>query len=238
MMTRRQAIKTAVVATAACAAGVSAAETSTQAVAGKGFVLPPLPYAYDALEPHIDTLTMQLHHDKHHATYVDNLNKAVASHPELAGKSVEELLRSLASLPENIRTAVRNHGGGHANHSFFWQVMAKGSRPHAMGAMNIALEKKWGTFVGFQSAFSNAALSVFGSGWAWLTIDPSKELRIETTPNQDSPLSEGRTPLVGIDVWEHAYYLKYQNRRPQYIQQFYQVLNWEWVEAQFHRLSA
>lgn len=236
-MTRRQAIQTAVAASALYATGVSAAEPAVQVAPGP-FKLPPLPYAYDALEPHLDTVTMQLHHDKHHAAYVDGLNQAVAGHPDLAGKPVEDLLRNLNSLPANIRPAVRNFGGGHANHSLYWLELSKDAIKHPTGEMNMALEKKFGTYAQFQQAFSAAAMSVFGSGWAWLTLDASKQLRVETTPNQDSPLSQGRTPVMCIDVWEHAYYLKYQNRRPQYIQHFYQVLNWAWVGDHYHKLMA
>lgn len=201
------------------------------------FRLPDLPYPYDALEPHIDTLTMQIHHTKHHAAYVSNLNAAVASYPDLQKKSIEEILRDLQAVPEAIRTAVRNHGGGHANHAFFWQIMSpKGARA-PRGELAKAIEKRFASFANFQEEFTRAALGRFGSGWAWLTVDRNKNLTVESTPNQDTPLSEGRTPILGIDVWEHAYYLKYQNRRADYVAAFYNVIDWDRVSELYRKAA-
>src|SRR5262245_29694596 len=196
------------------------------------FVLPPLGYGYDALEPHIDAQTMQIHHDKHHAAYVANLNKAVAAQPELGKKSVEELLRDLSAVPEAVRTAVKNQGGGHANHTLLWTSMRKGGATGPSGALAEAINKAFGGFPAFQEKLTAAAASVFGSGWAWLTVQGA-QIAIETTPNQDSPISTGRTPLLGIDVWEHAYYLKYQNRRAEYLAAFLQVVDWDAVSARY-----
>ncbi|MGA9071493.1 MAG: superoxide dismutase [Terracidiphilus sp.] len=196
------------------------------------FTLPPLPYAYDALEPYIDAETMHLHHDKHHQSYVNNLNAAVAAHPELAGKSVEELVAKLNSWPEAARAAVRNQGGGHANHSFWWPTLGKGgSAP--IGELAKAIDAKFGSLSGFQEKLTAAALSVFGSGWAWLVKLPDGTVAIETTPNQDSPLTAGHKPVLTVDVWEHAYYLKYQNRRAEYVKAYFQALNWDYVSGQF-----
>jgi Fe-Mn family superoxide dismutase len=180
--------------------------------------LPELSYAYDALEPYFDKQTMEIHHTKHHQTYVDKLNAALEGHEDLQNKGVEDLLRDLESVPDNIRTAVRNHGGGHFNHSFFWPMLRK--------------ETSLGSFETFKDKFSNAAALLFGSGWAWL-VSSNNELQIMTTPNQDNPLSQGKTPILGIDVWEHAYYLKYQNRRPEYIDAFFNVINWGKVNEYF-----
>jgi superoxide dismutase, Fe-Mn family len=198
------------------------------------FSLPPLPYSSDALEPHIDKLTMEIHHDKHHGTYVNNLNKALESAPQLAGKSLEELLaNNCAIVPENIRTAVRNNGGGHSNHSMFWLVLGphKGGQPH--GKLAEAIKSTLGGFDQFKEKFTAAATGRFGSGWAWLAKDHSGKLEIISTANQDSPLMEGKYPVVGLDVWEHAYYLKYQNRRPEYINAWWNVVNWDEVEKRF-----
>ena len=197
------------------------------------FTLPPLPYAYDALEPYIDAETMHLHHDKHHAAYVNNLNLAVASHPELASKTPEQLVANLNSVPEAVRTAVRNQGGGDANHTFWWPTLSKsgGTAPKAELAKDI--DARFGSLSAFQTQFSKAGAGIFGSGWAWLTRDASGTLAIETTPNQDSPLALGHTPILGIDVWEHAYYLKYQNRRPEYIAAFMKVLNWDSISSNY-----
>ena len=191
------------------------------------FTLPPLSYAYDALEPFIDAKTMEIHHDKHHQAYVTNLNKAIAAHPELGGQSVEALVKNLATVPEDIRTAVRNNGGGHANHSLFWTTLGKNNGASPAGDLGKALHQKFGDYAAFQTQFTKAALGVFGSGWAWLSLDANKQLLIEPTPNQDSVLTAGHHPLVGIDVWEHAYYLKYQNKRADYIAAFYSVINWD-----------
>ncbi len=196
------------------------------------FTLPALPYAYDALEPSFDATTMHLHHDKHHQTYVNNLNVAVAAHPELAGKTVEELVSNVNSLPEAVRTVVRNSGGGHANHSFWWPTLGKGGAAPT-GELAKAIDAKFGSLSTFQDKLTAAALGVFGSGWAWLVRLPDGTLAIETTPNQDSPLTVGHKPVLTVDVWEHAYYLKYQNRRVEYVKAYFQVLNWDYVSGQF-----
>jgi len=193
------------------------------------FTLPPLPYSEDALEPSIDARTMSIHHDKHHAGYTNNLNNALEGHPDLAGKSVEELLGSLEDLPEAIRTAVRNNGGGYANHSLFWTIMAPGAGGAPTGDLANAIDKTFGSFDSFKQAFSKAAATRFGSGWAWLYVDASGQLAITSTANQDTPLMEGGTPILGLDVWEHAYYLNYQNRRPDYISAWWNVVNWNAV---------
>jgi Fe-Mn family superoxide dismutase len=192
------------------------------------FKLPPLPYAYDALEPHIDARTMEIHHTKHHQAYIDNANAALEKHPELASKSVEDLLGNLNAVPEDIRTVIRNHGGGHANHSLFWTVLkAGGGKPSADVAA--AIDKSFGSFDAFKTQFETAAKSRFGSGWAWLSVKKDGSLSVTSTPNQDSPISEGLTPILGLDVWEHAYYLKYQNKRPDYVAAFWNVVNWDEV---------
>ncbi len=200
------------------------------------FTLPPLPYAFDALEPHIDAQTMQIHHGRHHASYVNNLNNAVAKFPELAKRPVEELMRNLSQVPEEIRTAVRNNGGGHANHTLFWQIMSKGGPRKPVGELAKAIDQRFGSLTAFQDQLNRAAAGVFGSGWAWLTLDHGRQLSIVATPNQDTPLSAGHTPLVGIDVWEHAYYLKYQNRRADYVAAFHNVINWDAVSEQYSKL--
>jgi Fe-Mn family superoxide dismutase len=246
MMTRRQAVKQVGLMSAACAAAANLSRLCAQpapppappAPAPSGpFKLPPLPYAADALEPHLDARTMEIHHDRHHAAYVQNLNRAVAEFPDLGGKPIEDLVRDLAAVPEKVRTAVRNHGGGHANHALFWQLLKKNNGAGPSGGLAQAIEARFGGFSTFQQEFSKAALGVFGSGWAWLTLE-GKALRIETTPNQDSPLSQGRLPLLGIDVWEHAYYLKYQNRRADYVAAFYNVINWDFVAERFQKAAA
>ena len=193
------------------------------------YELPPLPYPYNALEPYIDEQTMRIHHDKHHGTYVTNVNNALANQPDLAALPVEQLIQNLSRVPEDIRTTVRNNGGGHANHSLFWQIMAPNAGGQPSGALAEAINQTFGSFDAFKDQFSKAATGRFGSGWAWLTMDGSGALRIESTPNQDSPLMEGRTPILGLDVWEHAYYLKYQNRRPEYIAAWWNVVNWSQV---------
>ncbi|MCC7497308.1 MAG: superoxide dismutase [Bryobacterales bacterium] len=199
------------------------------------FSVPPLPYAFDALEPHIDKQTMELHHGKHHQAYVNNLNKALESAPNLAAKSLEELLANHCALvPEAIRTAVRNNGGGHANHSLFWTVMAPGGGGEPVGNVAQAINHAFGGFAQFKEKFSNAASTRFGSGWAWLAKDSSGTLEVFSTANQDSPVMEAKTPVLGLDVWEHAYYLKYQNRRPDYIGAFWRVINWQEVERRFN----
>ncbi|MCY8725402.1 superoxide dismutase SodA [Bacillus inaquosorum] len=192
------------------------------------YELPELPYAYDALEPHIDKETMTIHHTKHHNTYVTNLNKAVEGNTALANKSVEELVADLNSVPENIRTAVRNNGGGHVNHKLFWTLLSPNGGGEPTGALAEEINSVFGSFDKFKEQFAAAAAGRFGSGWAWLVVNNGK-LEITSTPNQDSPLSEGKTPILGLDVWEHAYYLNYQNRRPDYISAFWNVVNWDEV---------
>ncbi|MGK0604378.1 superoxide dismutase [Enterococcus gilvus] len=190
------------------------------------YTLPDLPYGYDALEPYIDVETMHLHHDKHHNTYVTNLNAAIEKYPELAEQSIEELVSNLNELPEDIRTAVRNNGGGHANHSFFWKIMAPNAGGEPTGAIKEAIDDAFGSFEKMKEEFKTAATGRFGSGWAWLVMANGK-LEITSTPNQDSPLTDGKTPIIGLDVWEHAYYLKYKNVRPDYIAAFWDVVNWD-----------
>ncbi len=197
------------------------------------YEVPPLPYDYNALEPHIDEQTMRIHHDKHHQAYVTNVNNALANHPDLAALSVEDLIGDLNRVPDDIRTAVRNNGGGHANHTFFWQIMAPNAGGQPTGALADAINQSFGGFDAFKEQFTKAATTRFGSGWAWLTIDGSGKLQVESTPNQDSPLMEGRTPLLGLDVWEHSYYLKYQNRRPDYIAAWWNVVNWPEVARRY-----
>jgi Fe-Mn family superoxide dismutase len=197
------------------------------------FVLPPLLYSADALEPHLDAATMSLHHDKHHAAYVANLNKAVAGKPDLEKSSVEDLLRRLEQLPADVRTAIRNHGGGHANHSLLWTGLSPSGMREPVGELGPAIDSAFGSFPAFQDKFNTTALGVFGSGWAWLALDAGKHLVIETTPNQDSPLSAGRVPLLGIDVWEHAYYLKFQNRRSEYIGEYAKVVDWDAISGRY-----
>jgi Fe-Mn family superoxide dismutase len=187
--------------------------------------LPPLPYATDALEPHIDKQTMEIHHGKHHAAYVNNLNAALEKHPELQSKSIDELLRGINTVPEDIRTAVRNNGGGHLNHTMFWQIMGPNAGGAPTGAIADAISSSFGSFDAFKEQFSKAGVGRFGSGWAWVIASGGK-LTIESTPNQDSPIMEGKAAVFGIDVWEHAYYLKYQNRRPDYISAWFNVVNW------------
>ena len=195
------------------------------------FELPPLKYAFNALEPVIDAMTMEIHHDKHHGAYVANLNKALESAPELEGKSVEWILRNINQAPEGIRTAVRNNGGGHANHTLFWDWIAPGGSKSPSGKLADEINSTFGSFDSFVEKFSAAAATRFGSGWAWLVVDGNKKLQVLSTANQDSPLMDGQTPVLGLDVWEHAYYLKYQNRRPEYIKNFWSVLNWDFVNS-------
>lgn len=197
------------------------------------FSLPALPYSYDALEPHIDTRTMEIHHDKHHATYVSKLNEALESHPELSSKTVEQLLGQIETLSDNVRTAVNNHGGGHLNHTIFWNNMGPNGGGTPTGALASAIDTAFGSFDGFKTKFSAAAAGRFGSGWAWLCVDRSAKLIAQDFPNQDSPLTVGLKPILGLDVWEHAYYLKFQNRRPDYIAAWWNVVNWEDVAARF-----
>ncbi len=190
------------------------------------YTLPDLPYGYDVLEPYIDVETMHLHHDKHHNTYVTNLNAAIEKYPELGEQSIEELMKNLNEVPEDIRTAVRNNGGGHANHSFFWKIMAPNAGGEPTGAIKDAIDQAFGSFEKMKEEFKTAATGRFGSGWAWLVLNNGK-LEITSTANQDSPLTDGKTPIIGLDVWEHAYYLKYKNVRPDYIAAFWDVVNWD-----------
>ena len=235
-MTRRQALA---VVSAAPALLVPSRLNAQPAAPAKGpFSLPALPYALDALEPYIDSQTMQIHHSKHHAAYVNNLNNAVAAHPELAGKSVEDLVRGWQNLPDSVRTTVRNHGGGHINHSFFWQSLSKNAGSGPQGELAKAIDKKFGGYEKFREQFTKTALGVFGSGWAWLTLGAGNELAIQGTPNQDNPWMQGQTPILGIDVWEHAYYLKYQNRRPEYVAAFYNVINWDFASDRYRKFTA
>ena len=196
------------------------------------FTLPNLPYAFDALEPHIDAQTMQIHHGKHHQAYVNNLNAAIEKAPELAAKSLDELMRGINTVPESVRTAVRNNGGGHWNHSLFWQLMGPGKGGEPSGKLADAIKSAFGDFAKFKEQFAAAGAGRFGSGWAWLVNDGGK-LSITSTPNQDNPLMEGKNAILGLDVWEHAYYLKYQNKRPDYITAWWNVVNWGEVAKRF-----
>ena len=227
-MTRRMLLELAAVGAAASA--LEAAEPP--------FTLPKLPYAYDALEPYIDTQTMQIHHDKHHQAYVDNLNKAIAGDEALSKLTVEQLLERLDTLPPNVRTAVRNQGGGHANHSLFWQTLCPaGKSGKAGGAFASAIAQSFGSQDKFEDQLRATAAAVFGSGWAWLSLDPTGKLVLDSAPNQDSPLLAKRRPLLGIDVWEHAYYLKYQNRRADYLAAILHVINWDFVSQRYSELT-
>jgi Fe-Mn family superoxide dismutase len=197
------------------------------------FTLPPLPYAFDALEPHLDAQTMQIHHDKHHAAYVTNLNKAVADKPDLQKRSVEDLLRGLDTLPADVKTAIRNHGGGHYNHSLLWTSLKNGGAAAPSGELAGAIDKAFGSFTSFQDKFNSTAMSVFGSGWAWLTYSKSGSVAISALPNQDAVVTAGLVPLLGIDVWEHAYYLKFQNRRADYVAEFAKVVDWDMISSRY-----
>ena len=196
--------------------------------------LPALPYAHDALEPFIDTMTMQIHHGKHHAAYVTNLNAALEQYPDFQKHGIDDLIRNIANVPEAVRTAVRNNGGGHANHAMFWQIMAPKAGGDPSGPLADAIKASFGSFEAFKGEFKKAALGRFGSGWAWL-VNTNGKLAIESTPNQDSPVMEGRQPVMGIDVWEHAYYLKYQNRRADYVDAWWSVVNWSEIAKRFSR---
>lgn len=202
------------------------------------FELPALPYAEDALEPHIDARTMNIHHTKHHNAYVTNLNKALEGHAELADKSLTELLATLDSLPEAIRAAVRNNGGGHANHTLFWEIMAPGAGGEPTGALAEAITSTFGSFAAFKETFAKAATTRFGSGWAWLVAHPDGSLEVTSTPNQDTPIMEGKQPILGLDVWEHAYYLLYQNRRPDYVSAWWNVVNWAKVNELYSTIHS
>jgi Fe-Mn family superoxide dismutase len=197
------------------------------------FQLPALPYDYKALEPHIDARTMEIHHTKHHQGYVDKTNAALEKHSDLASKSIEDILRDLGSVPDDIRTAIRNNGGGHANHSLFWTILGPGAGGQPQGELATAMDAAFGSFDKFKDEFSQAAATRFGSGWAWMSRKTDGGLVVTSTANQDSPLSDGLTPILGLDVWEHAYYLNYQNRRPDYIAAFWNVVNWDEVAKRF-----
>jgi Fe-Mn family superoxide dismutase len=200
------------------------------------FELPPLPYATDALEPHIDAQTMNIHHTKHHGGYVNKVNAALEKHPELQQKSIEELMLLLNTIPEDIRTAVRNNGGGHANHTLFWQIMSPDGGGTPTGDLANVMNQTFGSFEGFKEQFSSTASGHFGSGWAWLALNPTGQLTILSTPNQDSPLAQGMQPILGLDVWEHAFYLKYQNRKAEYISAWWHVVNWNKVAEMYKRV--
>ena len=202
------------------------------------FELPKLQYAYDALEPHIDAMTMEIHHSKHHAAYINNLNKALEPYIDLQTKELEELVKELNSLPESIRTAVQNNGGGHYNHTFFWKLLTPNSSKSPEGPLADALKKEFGNFENFKMEFNKAAMGRFGSGWAWLIMDSNKNLSVVSTPNQDNPLMGGFVPVLGLDVWEHAYYLKYQNRRADYVNAFWEVVNWVQVQINYGKNEA
>jgi Fe-Mn family superoxide dismutase len=229
MLTRRDLIRSATAGAAAMA--IPTLPSVLQAADPKGFTLPKLPYAFDALEPAIDARTMEIHHDKHHAAYVANLNKALANHPDLLAKPVIELVRDFNKLPMELRTPVRNNGGGHLNHTWFWQMMTKPGGEGPKGELLKAIDASFGNLDGFKKAFTAAAMSQFGSGWAWLVKGTGKEkpLVIIKAANQDNPVTIGRSPILGIDVWEHAYYLKYQNKRNEYVNAWYSVINWPFV---------
>jgi Fe-Mn family superoxide dismutase len=197
--------------------------------------LPKLPYPNDALEPHIDAKTMEIHHDKHHAAYIANLNKAIEGKPDLEKKSIEDLIRNLDAVPEDIRTAVRNNGGGHANHSMFWQIMGPDAGGEPKGKLGDEIKATFGSFDAFKEKLADAGVKRFGSGWAWLIKNKGGKLEIVSTANQDSPLMDGNTPLLGVDVWEHAYYLKYQNRRPDYLKAWWNTVNWDEVSKRYEK---
>ncbi len=199
------------------------------------YQLPPLPYDYNALEPHIDEQTMRIHHDRHHATYVNNVNAALEKYPELQDKPIDQLLRQIDQVPEDIRTAVRNNGGGHANHSLFWEIMSPNGGGQPTGALADAINKAFGSFEAFKDQFTKTATTHFGSGWAWLVVDEKGDLQVYSLPNQDSPYMKGHTPILGLDVWEHAYYLKYQNKRPDYIAAWWNVVNWDEVARRYEQ---
>ncbi|TAK17966.1 MAG: superoxide dismutase [Acidobacteria bacterium] len=213
--------------------GVNDAQAAQPAPAAGPFTLPPLGYAVDALEPHIDAQTMTIHHDRHHQTYVTNLNNAVATAPELKTRSVEDLVQNLASLPASVQTAVRNSGGGHLNHTMFWTSLKKGGGVPPSAELGRAITAAFGSFDALKTQLTNTATGVFGSGWAWLSLDPAGKLIVEPSPNQDNPITKGNTPLLGIDVWEHAYYLKYQNRRKDYVDAIFNVIDWDVVQQRF-----
>lgn len=230
MLTRREVLTAA----AGSAAALLTHPIITFAQPAAGFTLPKLPYTFDALEPHIDAQTMEIHHDRHHKAYVDNLNAALKDHPNWLAKPIDEVLRNLDQLPEAVRTAVQNNGGGHANHSLFWTVMKKDGGGKPSGELLKAIDAAFGSFDKFQAAFTDAAMKRFGSGWAWLVVGGEKGLLVVSSPNQDTPIMDGKPePILGIDVWEHAYYLKYQNKRADYVKAWWNVVNWDAVAANF-----
>ncbi len=234
MITRRSAIKNTLFAATAIAFSGFLSLNAAESGPTYPYEVPPLGYAFDALEPVIDAKTMEIHHDKHHAAYVKNLNKALENAPEeIRKKTLPELLSNLDAVPENIRTAVRNNGGGHANHSFFWKLLKKNEGGKPTGELAKAIDESFGSFDKFTEEFGAAAAKVFGSGWAWLVKDSDGKLSIIGLPNQDSPLSQGLTPIIGLDVWEHAYYLKYQNRRADYVKAFSDVIDWDFANKQY-----
>lgn len=234
MFSRRDVLKTLAFSTGAIALSIRDSSAQSPSEVHK---LPALGYDYDALEPFIDAETMKLHHDKHHATYVAKLNQAIEKEPSLASRPIEDLLKNLESIPENVRSDIRNHGGGHFNHSLLWQSLRKKEGDAPTGALAKAIESAFGSQASFEEKLQATALKVFGSGWAWLSLREGK-LQIEATANQDCPLSFGTTPLLGIDVWEHAYYLKYQNRRAEYLKAFQQIINWSFVEERFTQANS
>jgi Fe-Mn family superoxide dismutase len=232
-MTRREALQRTGLAAAIATVGQINISAADPAPAPTGpFTLPKLPYAFDALEPYIDAKTMEIHHDKHHAAYVNNLNAALEKHADLQNKSIDDLVKGINSVPEDIRTAVRNNGGGHINHTMFWEIMGPGGGGAPTGAIGDAIKSAFGDFEKFKTQMNDAGTKRFGSGWAWL-IDAGGKLVVESTANQDSPLMEGKKPILGIDVWEHAYYLKYQNRRPDYLGAWWNTVNWSAVNKRF-----
>jgi Fe-Mn family superoxide dismutase len=232
MMNRRELMRTAGASAAALVLSPMTTFAADEAKAD-GFTLPKLPYEYDALEPYIDAETMKIHHDLHHQAYITNLNAALKGHPNLQKKSIIELLDGWRNIPENIRTVVRNNGGGHANHSMFWKIMTKGGGGKPDGELAKAIDESFESFDKFQALLSDRAVKQFGSGWAWLIVGKDKPLEVSSTPNQDSPLLLRKYPIMGIDVWEHAYYLKYQNRRPEYIEAWWNVINWDQVTENY-----
>ena len=238
MITRRHILKNLALTTGAIvlSSNLANAQAPSAPETEGVFKLPPLGYDYDALEPLIDAETMKIHHDKHHAAYVAKLNTAIAGAPGFEKKSIDEILTNLDAVPEAVRKDVRNQGGGHANHSLFWQTLKKNENGKPIGELAKAIDTAFGSFDKFQEALGTAAGKVFGSGWAWLVVK-EKKLTVETTANQDSPLSSGNLPLLGLDVWEHAYYLKYQNRRPEYIKAFQSVINWDFVSDRYSKLA-